>query len=403
MRHLVSEVKEERIMTASKNYSVVALAVFLSFWLVFTLKYSETTEGVIRNLINPSPRRTQKDHKVLFILGPGRSGTSLLGDLFNSRKDFIYFFEPLKAIRTYHKIGEPTSIHQLQYMLQEVGEYMKDIVSCNYRSRNDKYINLVHSGGMFFSKMDFLHSPPFCAEGERNCKKKNITSSMMNEMCDHLDEDVTIVIKDLYKNFPYFDPSLIQYVQLNKMKTFHVLQALRDPRAILNSYRKLNWITDNVRKDVNRQASTAVPIFCGRLVHILKHFPKAPGSNKVKYAIFRYDDMAYHDITSIARSLAEFLDVDLSDEFENYLREKTQGEDDFKTASLSLAPRNISLTILNWRKEIPMDLLEQIESTESCQQLLQMLGYKMAENKEVLFDEHNVLVKEPLLLDVIGH
>ena len=50
----------------------------------------------------------------------------------------------------------------MQFMLQETSEYMKDIVTCNYRKRNDIYINLVHYRGMFWEKMQFLHRRPFC-------------------------------------------------------------------------------------------------------------------------------------------------------------------------------------------------------------------------------------------------
>ena len=77
--------------------------------------------------------------------------------------------------------------------------------------------------------------------------------------------------------------------------------------------------------------------------------------------------------------------------------------DSRKTASLSLAPRNISLTINNWRKEIPMDLLKSIQNTDSCSVLMEMLGYDKVITEDVLDDDQIQLVIDPLVNDVIGY
>jgi len=393
-------------MQITRTHTICALVTLALLLIIYNLKSNKQNDF---SYLIPTRSRKSKENKVLLIIGPGRSGTSLLGEMFNSREDFIYFFEPLKAIRTYHKIVETTSIQQSQFVLQETSEYLKDIVTCNYRSRNDKYIRLVHNNGMFWSKMDFLKRPPFCnypKVGQKACKAINITSVMMNKMCDNLKKSFTIVIKDLYKNFAYNDPSLLQYLPLEHPKTLYVLHALRDPRAILNSHRKLHWITDttNRKNDVGKQSDTAVPLFCLRMVKLLKYFPRAPGPNPVRYSIFRYDDIAYMELGKIAVSLADFLRVDLHGEFQEYLEEKTRSEGEIKkTGTLSLAPRNMSEAIMNWRREIPTDLLDQIQGTESCQQLITMLGFDFAVGKHELLDEDKVLVKEPVVLDVIGH
>ena len=394
-------------MQITRTHIITALVILAIVLIAYNVKFNENND---LSYLIPQPRsRKSKDNKVLLIIGPGRSGTSLLGEMFNSRKDFIYFFEPLKAIRSYHEILETTSLQQSQFVLQETSEYLKDIVTCNYRSRNDKYIRLLHNSGMFWSRMDFLKGPPFCNYPEvdqKECKAVNITSVMMNKMCDGLNKSVTIVIKDLYKNFAYNDPSLLQFLPLEQPKIFYVLHALRDPRAILNSHRKLHWITDTVNKKnhVEKQSDTAVPIFCLHMMKLLKDFPSAPGPNTVRYSIFRYDDIAYMNLGRMASSLADFLRLDLHDEFQKYLEEKTQAEREItKTGTLSLAARDMSEAIMNWRREIPIDLLDQIQGTESCQQLITMLGFDFAVNKEELLDENKVLVKDPVVLEVIGH
>ena len=401
-------------MTAGLNKNqkfLIAAVVFIVLLAIIYVVQENRFEDILRSLSASTKRRVSRkgNHKVVLVIGPGRSGTSLLGDLFDSREDFIYFFEPMKSVRTYHKMPQATSIYQMQFMLQETSEYMKDIVTCNYRKRNDIYINLVHNSGMFWKKMQFLHRRPFCdgattKEEEKACKERIIDSTLMNKMCQKLKKGTTIVIKELYRNFPYEDPSLMQYIDFGEPKTFHVLHALRDPRAILNSWRKLHWVTDEVRRDASKQSDTLVPLFCGQMVKLLQNFPKAEGPNRVEYSIFRYDDIAFMDVGDIARSLSKFLDLDMEKDIEEYLNEKTQSSEDRKTASLSLAPRNISLTINNWRKEIPKELLNNIENTESCSVLLELLGFAKANTKDNLgADESKGLVIDPLLDDVIGH
>ena len=389
---------------------LVAAVAFIVLLAIIYVVQENRFEKILRTLSLSKKKRTvpkNENRKVVLIIGPGRSGTSLLGDLFNSREDFIYFFEPLKAIRTYHKMPQVTTIYQMQFMLQETSEYMKDIATCHYRKRNDIYINLIHNKGMFWKKMQFLQKQPFCnaeTKGDENaCKKQIIDSTIMNKMCKKLKKSTTIVIKELYKNFPYEDPSLMQFIDMGEPKTFYVLHALRDPRAILNSWRKLHWVTDEVRKDASKQSDTLVPLFCGHMVKLLQNFPQAEGPNTVKYSIFRYDDIAFMDVENIARSLSQFLELKLEMDIKEYLTEKTQSTEDRKTASLSLAPRNISLTINNWRKEIPMDLLESIENTDSCSVLMEMLGYDKAITEDDLDDDQIQLVIDPLVNDVIGY
>ena len=399
--------------TKNQKFLIGAVSFIILLFVIYVVQ-EKKFEYIIRRLSSSHAKREVGrkggvDHKVVLVIGPGRSGTSLLGDLFNSRDDFIYFFEPMKAVRTYNKMAQANTIYQIEFMLQETSEYMKDIVTCNYRKRNDKYINLVHNNGMFWKKMAFLNKAPFCngaetKQSEKTCKEKVIDYNLMNKMCKMLKKNTTIVIKELYRNFPFEDPSLLQYIDLGGFsKTFYVLHALRDPRAILNSWRKLHWVTDEVKKDVSKQSDTLVPLFCGHMVKLLQNFPNAEGPNNVKYSIFRYDDIAFTDVGVIARSLSKFLGLKLEQDFKTYLTEKTQSTEYRKTATLSLAPRNISLTINNWRDEIPMELLNNVENTESCSVLLEMLGFEKVITEDGQNDQNKMLVVEPLLKNVIGH
>ena len=45
------------------------------------------------------------ERKIVLIVGQGRTGSTLLGDLFNNMDDFIYFFEPLRYARHLNEIN----------------------------------------------------------------------------------------------------------------------------------------------------------------------------------------------------------------------------------------------------------------------------------------------------------
>ena len=51
------------------------------------------------------------ERKIVLIVGQGRTGSTLLGDLFNNMDDFIYFFEPLRYARHLNEINTTDELY----------------------------------------------------------------------------------------------------------------------------------------------------------------------------------------------------------------------------------------------------------------------------------------------------
>ena len=64
----------------------------------FRRKWKVYNERISVPINSTEPNRVN-ERKIVVVVGQARTGTTLLGDLFNNMDDFIYFFEPLRYAR----------------------------------------------------------------------------------------------------------------------------------------------------------------------------------------------------------------------------------------------------------------------------------------------------------------
>ena len=262
---------------------------------------------------------TSSRKKLIFIISSGRSGSSLLGEMFNKFDDeFLYLFEPVHAVQSYFKSNVGDYSNKTHMLAEEKSEFFKDIIACKYRPRNDKYLAYLSASHLrvtmtFLQKLYKNYKCP-----DSKCKVKLvINSKVMNQVCQEY-KNHHIVVKELYIRFPYAEPSSLSYLGIYAgNRDFYLLHLVRDPRAVLNSHKNVNWFFSS-------NESLYISRLCSIRDSVLQQFTKI--QNKVSQRIPLLN-VRYEDLPHSAQRLCNFLGLEhLERNFNDFLTEKTKNK-----------------------------------------------------------------------------
>jgi len=332
--------------------------------------------------------------KVVFIVGPGRTGTTLLGELFNSQDDYLYFFEPLRVVMEYNKFDYfvETDLEKTRFYAKEVLEFLLDISTCKFRPRNDHYLEQYNST-TFHSlrrKSKKMSSGfPMC-DGS-NCLPLNHTT--MNRLCRETN-NLKVVVKELSFRMPYARISSLELLQLPENFEILLLHSMRDPRAFLYSKHKLWWFWD-YHKNPNKHLAPYVQESCSLIQKNINHFKGKRTETRVKYKLFRYEDLLLQNLTLFGDSVERFLgfeskNINVADYFYNKTRRPSSN---FHDITFGTTSRNITIIINKWRMKMDFGFVELIQ--RSCAGVMRELGYSRVTSLQHQRNISLSLVKAP--------
>ena len=346
-----------------------------------------TTGTVTKQQKQKQHQQHDKKKNVIFIIGPGRTGTSLLGEFFNSQEDVFYFFEPLRPVSDYYNNKyTPTERQQsgiINAYLRDSIELLKDIVNCKYRPLNSKFIRRFQ-----IQPSKVLHQLPRNTESiltircnkilQKECFKR-ITFHRLNDLCRK--RKYRIVIKELTTRLPYYRISSLAYLPMPTNHEIRVIHAMRDPRAFLYSKYHLKWFGQPGQEQKNPMLgfSAYVNTTCGLIENNLLDFHKRPkekasmrATNAIKYKLLRYEEYQAANITSLANSLEKFIGPQRIS-IGKYIRMRTRGPNKIRQV-YSVLPRDIKRIAEKWRKYMKPEHIQIIQKT--CKNVMKQLGYK---------------------------
>lgn len=361
-----------------RKYGLMLFLTFI-FNLYFGLQFissrlHNTTQTHLKEI---NEQRTWKGkRKVVFIVGQGRTGSSLLAEMFNQHDEFIYFFEPLRAIE--HSMNfanfqnrDPT---RRDFYQKEVKEFLKDIMNCQYRKQHDKYLSLLDKGSFRYNSRK-LTAPPFCEGVRRNCHRINAT--LMNELCTN-NNTLKIAIKELSFRLPNKE---IRYLEsLASYGKMYLINIVRDPRAYLHSMKRLGWYFDN-HKEYARREEFYLAERCVETKRNIEFGIQTLQTHSIRYTILRYEDLSRTNITQLGNGLSRLLKLNLLDHAISYFADKTHGKnnngDPYSTNS-----RNIVKAINNWRNKVNFAFVRKVQYT--CDDVMRLLGYVIITDEAML-------------------
>lgn len=342
-------------------------------------------------------QRNVDSRKRLFIIAQGRTGSSLFGDLIDSHGEFIYYFEPLRAVERHLNISyfhlKPNDPLYSKYH-RTVARFLDNLMSCRL-TKEDDAILILHDKGHFRHRSRILTRDPFCSKrtgkgGGITCKP--LTSQLMNQYC--LDNPNTnIVIKELEFRIP--EASILRLVEtshsLHHDSNVQVIHLVRDPRSFLLSMKRLGWMETPGSDPEHLFIKKRCLEIQNNVIRMSLFYQQQKQNHhrsiyqttittktsffKNRYRIFKYEDFARENAeTSLGRALSVFLGLDFVNTTRVFYSAKFTKSSISHGDPFSTGRRNIITSLQRWRRKKHKEYVKKIEMT--CKDLMILLDYE---------------------------
>ncbi|XP_077987545.1 carbohydrate sulfotransferase 1-like [Glandiceps talaboti] len=321
----------------------------------------------------------------VLVVASMRTGSSFVGELFKQNPDFLYIFEPLRALQ----LGDNDPLLPVQGI-----EMFEDMYTCNFSTPTTMdFLNKLYNPRIPVGKKDIVRawvddSSQECGAHDTYCHRMN--SKTASHSCNGYKyrSIKTIRLQDL---------NLLVYLMSHHQVQLRIINVMRDPRAMMASvmplqlgkYRKASkrdthfvLKTEHLDEDLLHRLN----VYCTTMLHNILLGTKGKWLPKNKYFPLRYEDMANSPMT-IAEKIYDFLGISLHTNVRNWLERNTK--EDIKGDHgmyAYLTKRNSTATAQSWRSRITFDLAKVIENTGDCPQFMELLRYKKVKTPEMLQD-----------------
>ncbi|RXG57855.1 Carbohydrate sulfotransferase 5 [Armadillidium vulgare] len=289
---------------------------------------------------------TDKVRRVL-IVSTWRSGSTFLGDIFNSYPAAFYSFEPLhmKYRNKHLQKGED---------IAEALSFIKDIFTCNITFHHEymKYLReyqyvLVHNKFMWNS----------CYANRAYCFDPNF----MSQICQLTPLNVMKTVR----------LGLLPVDKLLSDKTLNlkVIHLVRDPRGSLHSRIKLPWCKSKICRDPKT--------VCDSLYTDLKLSDSFLKKYPERFQVIRYEDLSLNP-RNVSEKILQFAGLHFHRGTENFLKEHTELDDskrNHKKIGAYTTFRDSQKTPFHWRESFSFPQTNYIQ--KMCKKALDVLGFRV--------------------------
>ena len=322
----------------------------------------------------------EKKRLNLIIVAHGRSGSTLLGEMFNHHPRVFYLFEPLQALKRVYTRSTPKEYHNLAL------RYLNNIFRCNFSESSSLYFNDLDD---FYRRQDHpllsfaMVSPPLCLY--------NITDPRWDpKKCDMLErrhlENVcrnyysVTVIKVLLWRVP--DAYIENLWSACKFKEYDraeckIIFLVRDPRPVMSSSKLIRFIGKS-SSELDRQSAKS----CHQTEKKLNMLRMIPPWLKGCYKLIRYEDMAVNPL-GILREVFDFAGLPVLISVKKWIQNATQPTkemrmaDEKKTIAVVRTVKNSLIVLNKWREVLAPFEVRMIE--ERCRSVMGLMGYFMTD------------------------
>ncbi|XP_077148680.1 carbohydrate sulfotransferase 4-like [Ranitomeya variabilis] len=319
----------------------------------------------------------------VLIISSWRSGSSLLGQIFNHHENVFYLFEPGHAV--WMKFRNESS-ELLNYAVRDL---LHSFFTCDfsplqhYLPKGGKYISEIG----FFAESRALCTPPACtayipSEGynRQACFLRCVNSSMdkMLNMCQMYSHVVmkTVRILDLSILLPLLrDPNL----------NLRIIHLVRDPRAValsrksfvLNIENRILLKNEVVSKNRNITISNVMAKICKAQADINLLARSSKFLND-RYMVIRHEDLARYPVESM-RQMFDFAELQITKDMEQWMHNITHEE--IPGPALFMPFSRVSLKVIEkWRTAADFDFVHQVQLM--CKGSMRVFGYLPVRTKE---------------------
>ena len=344
---------------------------------------STTESADLTILVNDEVKRqpppaSSTRRKNLLILSQARSGSSLLGELFNNHPNIMYVFEPLHNL---HYVSKRSNV-SFKTETDSYGLLCNKILDSFFKCDFSNITNVLplYSTTIFRLQSKALIGDYFCNSTTNtvtlfNFRKPTIcvplTNAPLSKACTSYKHTV---LKVLSKRLP--NKTLESFRGLfehpNGGYDVKIVNLVRDPRAVVYSWMTLAWIKNhrnpgfrlNVRK------------ICQPIEKNLRLGLSPPEWLQNRIKIIRYEDLVANT-TEMTRQLYSFAGFAWSSDIEKWIEEHQKIQKKHQENNPYSTYRNGSVAVNKWRTA-PETFIRIVE--EVCGNIMDLMGYKKMED-----------------------
>lgn len=316
-----------------------------------------------------SSKTTQRTN--VLIIAHGRTGSSFLGQIFNSHPEVFYIYEPLITFQL-------TSMRTSSLYEYATTRLLRDIFNCRFKQQTE-----------FLSFMSQFQLNRFSSRALTTPYCKTITNARNNRTfihCKDLDPLITslscalhgyTVVKVLAHRLPSLEVDRLEPLLSSGGGILKIIQLMRDPRAVIASMDRVGW---SLNKSAINTAATNFPLFttlvqkfCSSTIQSLRFALSAEGRLPDRYRLLRYEDLVSSPLNA-SQELFDFAGILMTDQVRKYLLNGTnQSRDRGYTHEYGTLRNNASNLVDAWRTLLSAEAVRAVES--HCWPVLEILGY----------------------------
>ena len=340
--------------------------------------------------------RSSTAKKNLIIMSHGRSGSTLMGDIFNHHPSVFYMYEPLQTVErvTSTTLGTSKSYNE------RVMEFLTGIFRCSFDSPE-----MLADIETFYRKpahprvSHAIASPPLCPYLTTDPRWDPslcppMTSESLGSACRE-NYDLT-VIKVLIPRIPENSIKSILASCMPEDVDCKVILLVRDPRAVIASALSVGFFKE-LKGDSKVGTRRFSYLNCKETEHNLDFVRKLPESLRNRIKFQRYEDLALNPLKELS-GLYKFAGLSLPESVRTWLNETTQQsrgacnhEEDGAQATCT---KDDAWAAANrWRWKVHPHEIDLIE--HYCRHVMALMGYKPVDRSYELLAN----VQTPLFSD----
>ena len=290
-----------------------------------------------------------KRRKNLIVLSTGRSGSSLLGSLFDNNPHVMYWFEPLYTIMNQISMKQQPTKYK---------ETTTSVIDSFFQCGFDKVDNTILSA---LSRSIFRKKSKALSKGQL----PQFTSQLLTNACKSYDHTVIKILSARVPNTTIL--TLEKLFQEQNQYDAKLVHLVRDPRGVVFSRVKLGWMKKNFNSPEFRKSVRNV--FDPILQNIRLGLFSCPSWLRGRFKVVRYEDLVAN-MVNVTRDLYNFAGLGWSSNVDKWISTLANNSEHGRAYSLL---RNASISMNSWR-HAPKPLIEAVEDV--CPDLMDLLGYQ---------------------------
>ncbi|XP_068682725.1 carbohydrate sulfotransferase 4-like [Montipora foliosa] len=326
----------------------------------------------------------------LIIVSHGRSGSSLMGDIFNHHPSVFYMYEPFQTV--------DRVIRRRRSGIDEVNhwdlakEFLNGVLRCKFE--NQLFLNDIE---IYYRKQKHprvskaIASPPLCPYEPSDTRWDPklcppMTSQSLGSACKTYN---LTVLKVLQSRIPENNIKIILDACSRPEVDCKILFLVRDPRAVIPSSKALGFFKE-AAGDFGKRGTRLYSYWrCKETEDNLEIIKRLPDSLRRQIKLQRYEDLAFDPLKalSILYKFAGLNELESVREWLNVTTRQTRNDCNEMDGEQATCTKDDAWVAANrWRWKVHPQEINIIE--KYCKEAMRLLGYTAVDNSyELLMNQ----------------